>query len=743
MNKGKLTIVFILLSLLALSWGCSGSGNGGSGVLPEAQPPAQEMRDVSGHWGTYQVSIDLNTHEVDITQLRQADLILNVLGFMEPPALDTLSIDFDSLVIDPDNNYIGVDVVLTHPIPDPTFMGFDVRGICIGPELTNADGYTILMNPADFEGVPFGYMDGLLGAPNSYAGYDGVWGYKYFCGGLGTEDDLATFFYDEDNLTNRGVFSESTSNWRHYDLSWDAADVEFLVFNYAVYANYDWPDGDPPHEIDNFFISTANSQEPFCATGLDPVANTLYYDLDDDEGGGMVTLDVEVWDWQDASIQIVTIESVEAGVIAQTSSDADAAGSTSKSWLYTFTDVPGIPTTSADLDILITITSPDVTFGEGWFFDLLDPSHIYYDDNLWCTFITSVPVSDEGPAGEGFSIKISDDLPATLPTSNEKNLCVVGDDAFGKGGVYYHGGTTGNYQVHKYPLDYSAPSVNFCTMVNPWGPMDSWFGSPAEMGSVEVSPMGAFIVNTRSAGPDPFWSGPRRRCHHLYGTTCNAVNVWLVYNMQATDLFSTSDSQATVYSWAKGDPTSVAPGYTYKHDPPYEGGSDWMPGYYPPGAGDGLVSEDHTRGGMDSAPNFSGYDCMVAYVEGTSAANSAVEVYKNFKTIPSPSSVWTLKSTNGLVGRAKDVSWLANYGVEGFEDAVGNYMCVLEDNEDTTWQVSVWEWDNDNSALLLVARYSPAISGTPYNLDCDTENQEIHVWADDGGTPTYYVFWWG
>ena len=121
MNKGKLTIVFVLLSLLALSWGCSGNGNGGSGVLPEAQPPAQEMRDVSGHWGTYQVSIDLNTHEVDITQLRQADLILNVLGFMEPPALDSMSIDFTTLVIDPDNNYIGVDVVLSHPIPATLF----------------------------------------------------------------------------------------------------------------------------------------------------------------------------------------------------------------------------------------------------------------------------------------------------------------------------------------------------------------------------------------------------------------------------------------------------------------------------------------------------------------------------------------------------------------------------------------------------------------------------------------------
>ena len=726
-----LTVAFII--------GCS-SGGGGEPTLPPIDRPAESDHIGTHLWGLYQVVIDKGTQQVDIVQLRGADQIVNVLGFLEPPPLENMSIDFDTLVFaDP---YIDVDVVLKHPIPDPVFMGFDVRGVVIGPELLNQDGATPVMNPDDFEGEAFGYMDGMLGAPNSYAYYDGVWGFKYFCDDLLVTDDLATFFSSETNLDNRGVFRDLSTNRRHYSLSWEFTEtpIDFMVFNYAIYANYDWPIGEPPIDLDSFNI-TANCSEAFCCSATD-TANTLYYDADADEGGGAVSLDVEIWDWQGAASQEVTIESVTTGVIAQTSpDDSGVAGSTTKSWIFSFSDVPAVPVSAGDLDILITATDPDVTFGDAWFMNLLNPSNLLYDENLWITFLASVPVGDEAPS-LGFSIKDSGDLPTTLPTSDEKNFCVVADDTFNNKGVYYHAGSAGSYTLHSYPLDYSATSSLFCNMVNPWGAMASWFGGHAEMGSVEVSPMGAFIVNTRSIGPDPFWNGPRKRCCHLYGTTCNAVNVWLVFSMQTVDIMSTSDAQATVYLWWKGDPTTPAPGYTYKHDPGYEGGQDFMPGYYPNGSGDGLVGEDHTRGGMDSHPNITGWDCMVAYVEGTSAANSAVEVYKNFKTMASPYSCWTLNSTNGLVGRAKDVSWVECYGVEGFEDAVGNYMCVLEDNEDGTWQVSVWEWDDTAGTMNLVSRYDPPITGTPYNLDCDTENNEIHVWAEDSGTK-YWIFHWG
>ena len=53
--------------------------------------------------------------------------------------------------------------------------------------LLNPDGYSRWWNPAEFpnNGTIFGYNDGLLGAPDSYADYNNTLnGYKYFCDDL-------------------------------------------------------------------------------------------------------------------------------------------------------------------------------------------------------------------------------------------------------------------------------------------------------------------------------------------------------------------------------------------------------------------------------------------------------------------------------------------------------------------------------------------------------------------------------
>ena len=747
MNKGKLTIVFVLLTLLALSWGCSGSGNGGSGVLPEAQLPTQEMKDASGHWGTYQVSIDLNTHDVEITQLRQSNLILNVLGFMEPPALVNMSIDFDTLVIDIDNNYIGVDVSLSHPIPDPVFMGFDVRGICIGPELTNADGYTILMNPADFESVPFGYIDGLLGAPNSYANYDGIWGYKYFCNGLDLDDDFATFFTDEDNLTDRGVFSENTTNWRHYDLSWDGSSLDFMVFNYAVYANYDWPLGDPPIEIDMFPISTANSQEAFCASAWAPVANTMYWDVDGDEGGGMLTLDVEVWDWQDASVQLVTIESVEAGVIAQTASDADSAGSTSKSWIHTFTDVPAVPTTIGDLDILITITSPDVTFGEAWFFELMDSGHDFYDENLWCTFMTSAYVALYEPATGGWSIKDTDVLPTTIPVTNEKNFCVQANDGFDKEGIYYFTGDVG-FDVSYYDMTYSGPSTLAGSLFDPFfGNIGGILINVADLGSIEVPPMGAVVFCNRSTAP-MVWGGYLANAPVWWCSPTDfpsLTNGWLYFNMRFIDLEYPNVGMAeNMWGFWVNNPAGVD-GATYYLTPSYSTGYFSITGYFTvdhSSAGvDGQISVNNVkRFGIDTDvnPDHLAAPCsMMWYYLEQDPGNPSVEVCGNASTFAFFTPKYTIDDDE-LDGLPVDLAVLSNWTDE-WEDVEFNQMALLEDYEDGTWTVSWWEWDG--TAMQLIQRLDP-IDGTPHNLDIDNVNNEVHVWATDGGTTSFWIFYY-
>jgi hypothetical protein len=402
-------ILFLAFALtVAFVIGCSGGG-GDEVTLPAVEKSAEKESIGTHLWGIHQVVIDKNTQNVDIVQLRGADQILNVIGFLEPPVLGNMSIDFDTLIIDPVNNLIEVDVILKHPIPDPVFMGFDVRGICIGPDVTNADGVTVVMNPADFEGEAFGYVDGLLGAPNSYASYDGVWGYKYFCDDLGLNDSVSEFFSDEANLANRGVFSDGSTNTRHYNLSWvgKVTPIDFLVFNYAIYANYDWPLQNPP-TVNDFNI-TANSSEAFCFSVAE-ISNTMSFS--GGVGGGDLSLQIEVWDWQGAASQEVTIESVVAG-IAETASDNDYAGSTSKSWVFEVNNAAANPTSIGMVDVLIKAVDPDITFGQAWFLELLNPANELYDENVWCGYIhqsevfaNQAPVVDgvylTGPSGCGY-----------------------------------------------------------------------------------------------------------------------------------------------------------------------------------------------------------------------------------------------------------------------------------------------------------------------------------------------------
>ncbi len=384
---------FILILAMALCVSCSGSdGN-------YFTSPDDHRESVAGQGGTmvclgsWNVIASKDIGILEATPLRGSDNILNVLSFLEPPALTGMSIDFDTLFIDFDNGELSVDVILTHPLNDPVFMGFDVRGVVFGPKVVNSDGYTPVMAPENFAGEPFGYIDGMLGSPYSFAGYDeGIYGYRYFCDSLSANDDLPEFFTEAGNLANRGVFSNGEKRRRYYHLDWEGTDYNILVFNYAIYANFNWPVGDPPITIDDFPINSANSREAFCAEITETV-NGLYYEAG--IGGGTISLDVEVWDWLN-DIVSVSMRSLEPGVIAETPGTYDGPGSTAYSSMYSFSNVPAVPTSPGDLDIVITVTDP-VTFGEAWFLDLLSTTHPMYDVQLYNCFIHTANVAECPP----------------------------------------------------------------------------------------------------------------------------------------------------------------------------------------------------------------------------------------------------------------------------------------------------------------------------------------------------------
>ena len=135
---------------------------------------------------------------------------------------------------------------------------------------------------------------------------------------------------DPGNLADRGVFSEGPQqNRRHYVLDWTDSDEDFFVFNYAIYANYNWPVGDAPYTIDDFDKSTSNGAEAFCAR-ITEISSSLNYAAG--IGGGSLSLDVEVWDWQGNEATEVRIDTLTGG--DEDLFDSWEAGSTAYSGIF-------------------------------------------------------------------------------------------------------------------------------------------------------------------------------------------------------------------------------------------------------------------------------------------------------------------------------------------------------------------------------------------------------------------------
>ncbi len=306
------------MSFLAL--GCSGSAV--DTASPDVTTDIGAIHSTAGGnshslWGLWQGHIDPVAQTIDFTQLRAAEFHLNALPFLEPPALVYLSLE----TLHFDGNIIDANIGLRHPFLGLTeFTGFDVCGIFISngsvsgfsdpalvmagdgdTRLLNPDGYSRWWNPSEFpsNGTIFGYTDGLLGAPDSFADYNCTLnGYKYFCDDLDDPDDPLSDVI----LENRGMFSAGQKNVRHYKIDMSAG----LIFNYAVDANWKFPQGDPPWTAPDDFADEANRAEAWNIV-VSETDNTLFND--GEESGGGLSLSVDVYDWFNADMNTVRVES--------------------------------------------------------------------------------------------------------------------------------------------------------------------------------------------------------------------------------------------------------------------------------------------------------------------------------------------------------------------------------------------------------------------------------------------------
>ncbi|HEX9745108.1 MAG TPA: PKD domain-containing protein [bacterium] len=317
--SNRIITAFVAACAVICMLSCSGGMSPVAGDITNSQQ--ERLASSNSHlWGYYRVAIDTVSGIVDIIPVRRADFAANVTVFLQPPLGNSgnLQISIPSIGDFQTTGILDVDVTLIHPFAGlDQYTGFDVAGALIGhgdtygshdpgvfyaksPDnvrLLNPDGYTRWYNPTEFTSPNLlGFVEGALGTKGqNFSGT--INGYKYFCDGLQPEDDLSLFLQDEGNLSNRGKF-EPGSNSRRYRIQFPMQSGSPVVeFQYAVIANWEQPDVNPPTSIPGDFPINANKAEPFHLSVLD-TGSDAWYDPDTGSGGGSLNLRAELWDWQ-------------------------------------------------------------------------------------------------------------------------------------------------------------------------------------------------------------------------------------------------------------------------------------------------------------------------------------------------------------------------------------------------------------------------------------------------------------
>jgi len=359
----RILILFLFITLFIC--GCSG---GGSNILsPDETPKSGVEQSSHSLWGIWQFVADPAKESLDVVQLRSGDMHLNALHFLEPPQLVYLTVESVKF----NGNIIDADIGLKHPFSGHTeFTGFDVCGILItngsvtgftdpdlhmagegDTRLLNPDGYSRWWNPAEFPhgNNIYNYKDGLLGTPDSIADYNSTLNaYKYFCDDLGANDPLANV-----TLEKRGMFSAGKKNIRHYTIE---VGNDVLVFNYAVDACWHYPNGGEPWVAPDDFPPGANRPEAW-RIEVTEVDNTLWND--GIGSGGDLLLSIDVYDWYNAELNSVKVES--PGNFAPVTSGAPIGGGTGFS-TYEIAILSAAPA-EGSINLLISVESDAVGYG--------------------------------------------------------------------------------------------------------------------------------------------------------------------------------------------------------------------------------------------------------------------------------------------------------------------------------------------------------------------------------------------
>jgi hypothetical protein len=332
MNRWTVLLAALLLSVFAVVSCSSGNGNP---VLPNAGTEltngnsAQTTPKAQTHlWGYYDLYFDFENQTVEAVPNRNIAFSANVVGFVNKP-VSNLGFGIWGTPVDPGGTFVDVDidVSMSHPFPGlHQYDGYDVRGIFMGngnqalsygggaltyaepmidaemndynPDGTNPDyvdpyigpwgdpdGYTRWFNAPEFTAPdPLGYVPGAL-ASKDYTPESTLNPYKYFCDGLGPDQDLWDWLSTDPNSDLRGIFTAGSTNTRNYYLRFPTPDPN-VTYGYAIVATWgEAPDENPLPE---------NCIEAVTCTVS--ITDNIYYVSETDNGGNFIA-DIDIWGW--------------------------------------------------------------------------------------------------------------------------------------------------------------------------------------------------------------------------------------------------------------------------------------------------------------------------------------------------------------------------------------------------------------------------------------------------------------
>jgi hypothetical protein len=124
---------FLIIILVGLITGCSG---GGSPVAPdEITTGAIERQPAKAPYllGLFDIAFDVRNQIVEVAENRTTQDLWNIVALLQPPfTANKIGVEFLDFSTFPTTGRVDVRLTINHPLYQPEFRIFDVRGVFMG-----------------------------------------------------------------------------------------------------------------------------------------------------------------------------------------------------------------------------------------------------------------------------------------------------------------------------------------------------------------------------------------------------------------------------------------------------------------------------------------------------------------------------------------------------------------------------------------------------------------------------------